>query len=198
MGDPTAIWPICPRLSGCLAPVVVPGLCRVSCLLLPVAVGVSSPGCLGSWCATPPGVVYPHFCSCLVSAFPPSLLAVWLLTLLFFFPPHGYGVPLHLLLCVLFPFPLLVLLALAVTNNPRCSLQLSEGFAQRHLSHFAAGPVCPQDGLKPGNCLWQNFRDVIKQPKKKAPGLDKISPIFYKGFPRTSNGTKISVSASGG
>ena len=42
----------------------------------------------------------------------------------------------------------------------------------------------PQEGFKLGNPTWKQFCEVIKQPKKKAPGPDKISPHLLQWLPK--------------
>ena len=42
----------------------------------------------------------------------------------------------------------------------------------------------PQEGFKLGNPTWKQFGDVIKQPKNKAPGPDKISLHLSQWLPK--------------
>ena len=42
----------------------------------------------------------------------------------------------------------------------------------------------PQEGFKLGSPAWKRFCGVIKQPKKKAPGPDKISPHVLQWLPK--------------
>ena len=42
----------------------------------------------------------------------------------------------------------------------------------------------PQEGFKLGSPPWKQFCEVIKQPKKKAPGPDKISPHLLQWLPK--------------
>ena len=44
--------------------------------------------------------------------------------------------------------------------------------------------LLPQEGFKLGNPTWKQFCEVIKQPKKKAPGPDKISPHLLQRLPK--------------
>ena len=98
--------------------------------------------------------------------------------------------------------------------TPFCtsSPQPTEGSARRHLPHFCGDPpwdqdkamsmmndiLCPQEGFKLGNPTWKQFCEVIKQPKKKAPGPDKISLTYCNGSPRNSNGIFIKPSSTHG
>ena len=42
----------------------------------------------------------------------------------------------------------------------------------------------PQEGFKLGTPTWKRFCEVIKPPKKKAPGPDKISPDLLQWLPK--------------
>ena len=42
----------------------------------------------------------------------------------------------------------------------------------------------PQEGFKLGSSTWKRFCEVIKQPKKKAPGPNKISPPLLQWLPK--------------
>ena len=42
----------------------------------------------------------------------------------------------------------------------------------------------PQEAFKLGNPTWKQFCQVIKQPKKKAHLLDKISPQLLQWLPK--------------
>ena len=42
----------------------------------------------------------------------------------------------------------------------------------------------PQEGFQLGNPTCQQFCEVIKQPQKKAPGPDKISPHLLQWLPK--------------
>ena len=76
------------------------------------------------------------------------------------------------------------------TSSP----QPTEGSTRWHLPHFSREPpwdqdksmsmmkdiIRPQEGFKLGSLTWKRFCKVIKQPKKKAPGPDKISPLLLR------------------
>ena len=44
--------------------------------------------------------------------------------------------------------------------------------------------LCPQKGFKLGYPTWKQFGDVIRQPRKAAPGPDKISPHLLQWLPK--------------
>ena len=46
------------------------------------------------------------------------------------------------------------------------------------------GILHPQEGFKLGNPTWKRFCEVIKQPKKKAVGPNKISPHLLQWLPK--------------
>ena len=80
------------------------------------------------------------------------------------------------------------------TSSP----QPTEGSARRHLTHFFGDPpwdqdkamsmmndiLRPQERIKLGNPTWKQFCEVIKQPKEKAPGPNKISPHLLQWLPK--------------